>query len=153
MIVIMPSRKRMLVPATNDAIASSGAWSPRMEKMPSKMTITRPVPSGTRRDGRQIRKIVVLKDRTLRRGDVRDPHRADDAVVVERVADPERVGPDKSDRAAKHGRVGRVEHLGRPAVDEASDLSFELSVRREVPSMNRTAPGPTPNACDALSAA
>ena len=72
---------------------STGALSPRMLKMPSKMTTTRPVPSGTCREMvLEILEVVVLVDGALRRGHVGDPHRADDAVVIQRVANPVRVG-------------------------------------------------------------
>ena len=60
----------------------------------------------------------MLEDRALRRRHVRDPHRADDAVVVQLVANPERVGSGQRDGHAEHGRVGGVEDARRRTADE-----------------------------------
>ena len=49
----------------------------------------------------EIVEVVVLEDRALRRGHVGDPHRADDAVVIQRVADPVGVGAGKRDGQAE----------------------------------------------------
>jgi hypothetical protein len=88
MTVTTPSRKRHSHSTTS---TSGGAWSPRIEKIPSKMTMTRP---GRRACAMavQIRNVACLKI-VLRGGHVRDPHRADDAVVIERVTHPERPAP------------------------------------------------------------
>ena len=94
MIVTMPSRKRGSWRATTSAILSSGAWSPRIEKMPSKMTsdAARPV-RHVRQVAVEIRDVVVREDRALRRRHVGDAHRPDDAVVIQGVANPEGVRP------------------------------------------------------------
>jgi hypothetical protein len=95
----------------------------------------------------------VREDRAPIARDVRDSHRADDAVVVELVADPVRVRARGRNRRAEDCRVRRVERLGGGAAQERGDAPLELACRTQVPSMNRTAPGPAPNVFAASSAA
>ena len=115
--------------ASRAAGRRSGASSPRMLKMPSKMTTTRPMPSGTASSlrARSSTSLCAKIGAAVVRH-VGDAHRADDAVVVQLVADPERVRARQRDRRAEDRGVGRVERLGRRAPDERGDALLERHV-------------------------
>ena len=79
----------------------------------------------------EIVEVVVLVDRALRRGHVGDPHRADDAVVIQRVANPVVSGPASVIARPRTRRVGGVEDARRRSIDEPGDTRLEPGVRRK----------------------
>jgi hypothetical protein len=92
-IVITPSRKRAVVLRADgqDLLHGRGVAAHAEDPVEDDDHAADAVGHGLELAG-EVGRIVVREDRAPVAGDVGDPHRADDAVVVERVADPIGVG-------------------------------------------------------------
>ncbi len=81
----------------------------------------------------QVVHVVVPVDGLVGGGHAGDAHGADDAVVVELVADPAGLGGGQGQRQPAVGRVGRVEDLRSGLADKGGDPRFERRMVGERP--------------------